>query len=290
MRRRREAGRVAHRGALDRRLRAVEEGIEHLWVEPADARLLRRQAPVLPDRVRRRLCVVRLPLVAAARGHHRKARRARPVHQVADDRGLVAVGQAVHHARLRGLLRQQRPAVGVGLDRHHHHVLAVGERRQRVLDRGHRVAGGLDHDVDRRMRHQRLPVLRNVGAAVLERRIERRRLVALGLPADPLQVPLRVGGRQVGDAGQVHPRRVGNLCDVHGAELARADHPDANRIFASLQQLRVEIHGRKESGIDLMVRPLLSFPPIPPREYRLSTAAARRRASAGNRPAGTRSG
>ena len=41
--RRREAGGVAHRGGLDRRLGAVEEGIEHLRVQAAELRLLGRR-------------------------------------------------------------------------------------------------------------------------------------------------------------------------------------------------------------------------------------------------------
>jgi len=60
---------------------------------------------------------------------------------------------------------EQRPAKRVGLDRDHHDILAVPERRQRMLDRGRRIAGRLDDDVDPRVRNQRLPVFRNVGFA-----------------------------------------------------------------------------------------------------------------------------
>ena len=123
--RRREAGGVAHRGGLDRRLRAVEEGIEHLRVQAAELRLLGREAVVAPHRLGRRLREMRQPLVAAAGRDDRESGGARPVHQVADQRRLVAVGQAVDHARLRCPLRQQRPAERVGLDRHVDHVLAV---------------------------------------------------------------------------------------------------------------------------------------------------------------------
>src|SRR5262249_4665435 len=42
-----ESRRVAHRGALDRRFRSVEEGVEHLGIEPADSGLLGRE-PVVP--------------------------------------------------------------------------------------------------------------------------------------------------------------------------------------------------------------------------------------------------
>ena len=157
--RRRQAGGVAHRGGLDRRLRAVEERVEHLRVEAADLRLLRRQAVVAPHRLRRRLREMRQPLVAAARRHHREAGGARPVHQIADQRRLVAVGEAVDHAGFRRLARQQRAAERIGLHRHHDDVLAVAERRQRVLHRRRRIAGGLDDDVDRRVRDQLLPIV-----------------------------------------------------------------------------------------------------------------------------------
>ena len=124
-------------------------------------------------------------------------------------------------------------------------MLAVRERRQAVLDRGDRVARAFDDDVDRRMRHQRLPVLADVGrAAVLQRRVEAGRAGLRVAPADPRQVPARAVGRQIGDADQVHTRRARNLRQVHRAELAGADQADADRLvlgFASLQ-LCVQAH------------------------------------------------
>ena len=109
VRRRREAGGVGDGGALDGGLGAVEEGIEHLGIEAAALGLLLVEAPVLPHRLGRRLREVRQPLVAAAGRRHREARGARPVDQLADQRRLVAVGQAIDHA---GLGRAARRAAG----------------------------------------------------------------------------------------------------------------------------------------------------------------------------------
>jgi len=187
---------------------------------------------------------MRQPLVPPAGRHHAESGGARPVDQVADDRRLVAVGEAVDYARLGGLAREQRAAERVGLDGHHHHVLAVAERGERVLDRRERVARRFDDDVDRGMRHQRLPVVRDVRARFLDRSIQRRSAVALGVPAHALQIPPGVLRREIGDAGEVHAGRVRHLRDVHGAELARADDADAQRLALrrALTKLRVEIH------------------------------------------------
>src|SRR5215831_7661636 len=100
VRRRDEAGRVAYRAAFDRRLGSVEERVEHLRIESTELRLLRRQPVVSPYSVGRGLGEVRQPLVAAARGHHAETCRARPVDEIADERGLVAVSEAVNDAGL----------------------------------------------------------------------------------------------------------------------------------------------------------------------------------------------
>ncbi len=89
----------------------------------------------------RRLRVVRQPLVPAAGRRHLEARGAGPVDQLADQRRLVAIGEAVDHAGRGRAAGEQRAAEGVGLDRHHHHALAVAEGFQRMLDGGDRIAG-----------------------------------------------------------------------------------------------------------------------------------------------------
>ena len=100
--------------------------------------------PVMsPDGIGRGLRKMRQPLVPAPGGDHRKTRRARPVDQLADQRRLIAVGQAVDHAGRLRLLREQRAAQSVGLHRHVDHVLAMGERSQAMLHRSGRIAGAL---------------------------------------------------------------------------------------------------------------------------------------------------
>ena len=240
---------VGHRGGLDRRLAAVEEAVEHLRVQAAALGLLGRQAVVAPHGFGRGLREVRQPLVAAAGGHHREAAGAGPVDQVADHRRLVAVGQAVHHAGLGRTPRQQRAAERVGLHRDVDDMLALPDRGQDVVHRRHRGAGALDHDVDLRQRHQRLPVVGDPGAAFAQRGLCRRGGAALGRPAHARQVALRGGGVQVRDGHQVHARRARHLRQVHRAELAGADqaHPDRASLGGALLKLVVQAHGSGSS-------------------------------------------
>ena len=84
--------------------------------------------------------------MAASRGDDREAAGASPVDQVADQRRLVAVGEAVDDPGLARLAGQQWPAERVRLDGDVDDVLAIGERAEAVLDRRRRVAGALDDD------------------------------------------------------------------------------------------------------------------------------------------------
>ncbi len=240
----RQPGGIRHGGALDGRLRAVEEAVEHLGIEPAASGLLLVEAPVLPHRLGRRLGEVRQPLVAAARRRDREARGARPVDQLADQRRLIAIGEAVDHAGLGRALGEQGAAKGVGLDRHHDHALAVAERFQRVLDRGNRIAGRFDDHVDLGMGNQRPPVVGQEGVAVAPRLGEGPRRRHFGLPAEPCQVLARPRRREVGDAQQVDTRRGRDLAEIHGAELAGADQADAQRLGRSraLEQHAMQVH------------------------------------------------
>jgi hypothetical protein len=199
VRRHAEAGGVGHRRAFYRRLGAVEKAVEHLRVEPAAQRLLGREAVVAPHGLGRRFGEVRQPLVAAPGRHHRKAAGARPVDQVADQRGLVAEGQRIDHARLLRLVREQGAAEGVGLDRHVDHVLAVREGIEAVVDGGDGVAGALDHDVDGRLARHGLPVVGDPGGAGLQgflHRAARRRARASSPRVRGSRGPHRATGRQ----------------------------------------------------------------------------------------------
>ena len=245
-----QAGGVADRGAFDAGLAAVEEAVEHLRVQPAACRLLGRQAVIPPHGFRRAFAEVRQPLVAAAGRHHREAAGAGPVHQVADQRRLVAEGQRIHHAGLRRTARQQRAAEGVGLHGDVDHVLAVVKGLQAVLHRGDRVAGAFHHHVNGWVLHQGQPVIADVGAAVFQRVVQRRGLGALRVPAHARQVGAGVFGRQVGNAYQVHARCARHLGQVHGAELAGADQGHAHGLVVggALFQLGMQVHGGFLSG------------------------------------------
>ena len=177
---------------------------------------------------------MRKPFVAAARGHNGKSRRARPVDEIADDRRLVAIGEAVHHCGLPRLFCKQRAAEGIRLHRDHDHVFAVAERGERVRDGGERVTRRFDHDLDCGMGHERLPVVRNMRAPLLEGPIERRCAIAVRLPPDAFEIGAGVGGREICDPGQMHPGGLMHLREVHRGELAGADHADPQRLAPRL--------------------------------------------------------
>ena len=170
---------------------------------------------------------MRQPLVTAPRRDDRKARGARPVHQVADQRRLVAIREAVHDPRFGRLPGEQRPAERVGLDRDVDHVLAVAQRGQDVLDRGDRIARRLDDDVDIRIGDQLFPVFRNGELR--------------GIEADALQVGAGIVRGEVRDANQPHPGGLRQLREIHGRELARPDEADADRVVFSLKKLCVQV-------------------------------------------------
>ena len=244
LRRRRKPGCIAHCGGLDRRLRAVEKRVEHLRVESAHAGLLGREAVVAPYGFRRGLRKMRQPFVAAPGRDHRESRRARPIDEIADDRRLITVGEAVHDARLLGFFCEQRPAERIRLNGHHHHVLAVSKGGERMLDRRDRIAGGFDDDLHRRMRDERTPILRDVRPPLLQRHFQGRSGVVFLPPAHALQAGPCIRGRKVRDTDQMHTRRLRHLRDVHGAEFARADHADPQRLALrfALLELCVQIH------------------------------------------------
>ena len=92
--------------------------------------------------------VVRLVARALARRDHLEARGARPVDVLANQRRLIAPGEAVDHARGLGLAREQGTRDRVGLDVDHDDVLAVLDGFQRMDDAGLGDAGGFDDHLD----------------------------------------------------------------------------------------------------------------------------------------------
>jgi hypothetical protein len=134
-------------------------------------------------------------------------------------------------------MRQQGTAEGIRLDRDHHQVLAVCESLERMLHRGHRIAGRLDDDVDLRVGDDLAPVLD-----------DGRRLHQLRRPAHALQVRLRVRRREVRDGHEPDAGRPRHLRQVHRRELARADQADAQRPVLALLELGVEVHAAFSSS------------------------------------------
>ena len=113
-----------------------------------------------------------------------------------------------------------------------------------MRDGGQGVTRRLDHDLDRRVGDESLPIVRNMRAPLLEGLIERRRAIAIRLPPDAFKIGAGVGGREIGDPGQMHPGGLLHLREVHRGELARADHADPQRLAPRLQfaELRIKVH------------------------------------------------
>ena len=125
---RHQAGRVAHRGHLDAGLGAVDERVEHLRIDRVAVVDLQILVEDVPDIAGRRLVIVRLVARAFAGRDHLEAAGARPIDMLADQRRLIAPGEAVDHARFLRLAREQRARERIRLDVDHDDMLAVGDR------------------------------------------------------------------------------------------------------------------------------------------------------------------
>src|SRR5712691_13507097 len=82
IRRWRQSRGVAHRGAFDGGLRAIQERVKHFRIETANLRLLGRQAVVTPHRVGGGLGVMRQPLVPTPGGDDMEPGGAGAVHKM----------------------------------------------------------------------------------------------------------------------------------------------------------------------------------------------------------------
>jgi hypothetical protein len=188
---------------------------------------------------------VRLVARALAGGDHLEAAGARPVDLLADQRRLVAPGEAVDHARRLRPPGEQRPGERVRLDVDHDDVLAVRDRGERVADARLRDPGRLDDYLDLRTGDQRRRVVADVGTAGLARFGERGRRIGRRVPAGGAQLVARPRDIEVGDAGHVHAGRAAHLGEKHGAELAGADQPDGDGPAGrgALEEFCVQVHG-----------------------------------------------
>ena len=138
----------------------------------------------------------------------------RPVDELAHERRLVAVGEAVDDSGRPGALGQGRPHECIGLHRHHHDVGAAAYCRQRVLDPRDGGARGLDDHVGVRCPDQ----------------VDR--IVGDGDGSRPLGEIERAAGairRAVGHARQVDAAKVSQLGEEHRSEGSGADQDDPER-------------------------------------------------------------
>jgi hypothetical protein len=133
--------------------------------------------------------------MSTSRRDDRKTASARPVHQVADQRRLIAEREAVDDPRLRRLAREQRATKRIRLDGDIDHMLTRAKRRQAMIDRDDRVAGAFDDDVDGGVRDQRFPVIGQMRVAFGERIVERSCGGLCRFPTDAIQIRARVGRR-----------------------------------------------------------------------------------------------
>jgi hypothetical protein len=113
-----------------------------------------------------------------------------------------------------------------------------------MIHRHDRIAGAFDDNLDRRVIHQRFPIVAEVRIAFRQRVVKRSRRCSLGFPAHPIEVRARIRGREIGNSDQVYAGRVGNLRKKHRTEFARPDESDGERfaLRLALQEFGVEVH------------------------------------------------
>ena len=221
---------------------------------------------------------MRQPLVAATRRNDRKAAGARPVHQVADQGRLVTEGQRIHHTRVSRLAGQQRSTKSVGLDRHVDHVFTMGKGFEAVVHRGDRMAGAFHDHIDRRMLHQRSPVVADKRGTRFKRPVQRFGARPLRIPAHACQVGTRRIRRQVGDTDQMHAWRAWNLRQVHGAEFSGTNQADTHRPAIGRALLEFCVKAHQETSMPrsaefaigsgpVVLMPLPSFLPKAPKRF-----------------------
>jgi hypothetical protein len=188
---------------------------------------------------------MRLVARALAGGDHVEAAGARPVDVLANERGLVAPGEAIDHARGLRLARKQGTGERIRLNVDHHDVLAVPDGAQGVTYAGGRDAGRLDDHFDLGASDQRFRVLRHVRGAARERVPQRGCGNRLIVPPGGAKLAPRAGDVEIGHRNEMHAVRQAHLGDKHGAELARSDQADGDRTERSLpfEQHGVEVHG-----------------------------------------------
>src|SRR5581483_9373648 len=235
---------VAHRAHLDARLGAIDEAVEHLRIDRGAILYLKVLIEDVPQRVGRRLMISRVITRALAGGDHFEAAGARPVDMLADQRRLVAPGEAVDDTGAGGAAREQRTGDDIGLHIDHDDVLAVLDGLERVADAGRGNAGGLDDDVDLWRADQRIGIVRDERGTARERVIERGGGISVGIPAGGFELILRARDVEIDHADEMHAARQAHLREEHGAEFSGTDEHDANGPSGglALEQFGMQIH------------------------------------------------
>ena len=189
---------------------------------------------MVPYRVGCRAVVRRQVLGAFPCRHHVEAADARPFHHLAGEGGLIAVGHGVDDARVARFGRQQWSREHVGLDVHHHDVLAGGEGGAGVGDAGGGIARRLHHHVDAAVPNRVERIVGEAGAG--GESVAPTDAAACG--AGAVRVEIR-------DHAHLEPGRRGRLAQEHRAELAGADQCDPNRPRGdgTLAEQLVDVHG-----------------------------------------------
>jgi hypothetical protein len=170
---------------------------------------------------------------------------------LADQRRLIAPGEAVHHVRSHRLAREQRARQRIRLDVDHDDMLAVRDGRKRVLDAGFGDAGRLDDHLDAGMRKHRFGVGGDMRRTRLQRIAKRRGGELLGGPARRRELATRTSDIEIGHRNDMQTFREPRLREKHRAELARADLADGDglaRGFA-FEKEGGEVHGGSIAAI-----------------------------------------
>ena len=118
-----------------------------------------------------------------------------------------------------------------------------------MLHARRRIAGGIDHQLDRFLAEQGLDIVGNPGAARPDRRGEIPRRMALRRPADTRQIFAGGPGVQIGDGGDVNARRADRLGKEHRGELAAAENADPDRVVLRLAfpEESVKVHAARSA-------------------------------------------
>ena len=244
---RHQPGGVAHRRHLDRRLGAVDEAVEHLRIDRRAVGDVQVLVEDVPHGVGRGAVIVRLVARALAGGDHLEAAGARPVDVLADQRRLVAPGEAVDHARGLRLARQQRArrrASASTLTMTMCLPCAIAASAWRMPASGTPVASTITSISGQAI--SACGVGRDMGASRLERVAERGRRRTPPRPSRRRAAARRARATsRSATRDDMHAARQARLRQEHGAELAGADQSDGHRPAGGLafEQHGVEIHG-----------------------------------------------